>query len=508
MAFVLLTVACGESGGTRKFNRGQGMAWNGGPYAGASVRVLDPNYNYMGAAGGSAAALAQRYPVRNDGLSEVAYLKNEPEFFAARMQMLDRAQISVRIQSLIFYADESSIILSNKLVELVNRGVRVDIIIDPVFNHSVKEHKMYFDLKRRGVHIHGYELLYLNWVNEITKVTDLEGLFKTSNMRYHEKLFIVDAENPSTTTAIIGGVNLANDYFEVDTQDPMKRYIDRDVMVRGPIVQDMTRAYDLTRSEFTRRSQEVDSSGSIWQTVKGMFSNSTGPITLSGANPAYMQTALAHASRTLDLNWQKVSIRFIQSRPRYNEDTIFPAIVNMIDDAQSEVLIVNSYLVPEKELIDAIGRAVRRGVKVKIQANTREVIETAQLVDLGRSRYKQLLALNQVFPGAVEIYEWGGFAKMNNGLGQNHGKYMVIDRKAVMIGSYNLDLRSRYLNSESVVVFEGVQTAQDYVTEFYRCIGPSLSLPVTVAEAEEYAAPSSVIDKLKLQVLQNFEIIF
>ncbi len=439
--------------------------------------------------------------------SEVAYLEDEPAFFAARMQMLDKATKSVRIQSLIFYSDESSKLISNKLLALVERGVEVDIIIDPVFNRNVKEHKLFLELVSKGVRLWGYEKLYSAWIHQALQIRTLQDMFMTLNMRYHEKLFIIDGELPQKAQAIIGGANMANDYFAVVEGDPMNRFVDRDVAVRGSVVADLTKAFDATKDEFAQR-RLTDPNGA--QPLLDLILDiQDGPIPLSDMNQSYLNTLAGYAAKPLNLNWQPVNVQFIQSRPRFKEDKIFPEVVKLINSAKAEILIANAYFVPEKALVDALANAVKRGVKVKILTNTRDIIEIPILVDLGRSKFKAILDANSAgSAGNVEIYEWGGFVVFSNEFGQNHSKYMVVDRQTVMIGSYNFDLRSRLLNSESVVVFSDVMSANQYAAEFYGHIVPSLSTLLTYEEAEAYNNPDSVFERFKLRLLNRFAIIF
>ena len=83
-------------------------------------------------------------------------------------------------------------------------------------------------------------------------------------------------------------------------------------------------------------------------------------------------------------------------------------------------------------------------------------------------RYAEMLAVNQSAevkacrqPAGVEIWEWQGKrptdARQTQGL--FHAKYAVVDRTIALVGSYNLDPRSRDLNKEIGVVADSPELA-------------------------------------------------
>ena len=72
--------------------------------------------------------------------------------------------------------------------------------------------------------------------------------------------------------------------------------------------------------------------------------------------------------------------------------------------------------------------------------------------------------------GGVQIWEWQG--RRTNATEQTegtiHAKYAVFDRRVSVVGSYNMDPRSRTLNSESAIVFENENLSRQLADMFYR----------------------------------------
>ncbi len=458
--------------------------------------ILDPFYDYTPNDQVDALALAGRFPIHTDQISEVAYLNSGEDFYAARIALLNAATKSVRIQSLIFSADESGYQLSQKIIETADRGIDVRIIIDPLVNFDLKSQRLYLYLKRNGITIEGYEFLYLNLIAEVGSEKDLGVMLDKNNMRYHEKLFIIDAEDEEKARAIIGGSNIGNAYFRAETADSDRMWSDRDVMLRGPIVRDLARSFEMNFQEFQASRLKLGNTDLLWAAINAIFKR---PSTIKlKLNERTLGTLRDFEKRSLDLDWQPVDIRFVQSRPRFNEDFIYPAIIDSINSAKEEVFINNSYMVLEDEIIAALIAAAKRGVNVKLLTNSTETIDLPFLMQAGRAVYKDLLVVNNSLPNGatIEIYEWQGDKILGNNEGLNHSKYLVIDRKLTSVGSYNLDPRSHFLNSESVVFFESEESAAKYHDHFLEEISPAFSKSISYQESLSFVDPQNIKGQL------------
>jgi phosphatidylserine/phosphatidylglycerophosphate/cardiolipin synthase-like enzyme len=179
-----------------------------------------------------------------------AVLENGDASFSARVQLLEKAQQSIRLQALLFIGDESGLYIAEILKRKKAAGLDVRVIVDAVSNLGFQTQWMYFDLKQHGIEVQGYESLYLQWLNEIpipflSPARDPEA----PDSRYHEKLWIVDGETDHGT-AVTGGLNIANEYFRVDPSNPDGNWRDQDIIVQGPIVADMVTAFERNFDHF------------------------------------------------------------------------------------------------------------------------------------------------------------------------------------------------------------------------------------------------------------------
>lgn len=80
----------------------------------------------------------------------------------ARIELLERAKTSIRVQALIFRADEAGLHIAKLLKKKRKAGLDVRVIVDAVSNSDFRTQWMYFDLKQHGIEVEGYEALYLH----------------------------------------------------------------------------------------------------------------------------------------------------------------------------------------------------------------------------------------------------------------------------------------------------------------------------------------------------------
>jgi cardiolipin synthase len=119
------------------------------------------------------------------------------------------------------------------------------------------------------------------------------------------------------------------------------------------------------------------------------------------------------------------------SEPGGNYET-YKAYVLAMQQAKISIHVTNAYFVPDKQLVQALTDAARRGVDVKIVFPG---VSDASLVRFAtQSFYEQLLA------AGVRVYELQASVL--------HAKTAVIDGYWATVGSTNLDMRSFLHNRE------------------------------------------------------------
>jgi phosphatidylserine/phosphatidylglycerophosphate/cardiolipin synthase-like enzyme len=393
---------------------------------------------------GAASATLSTPPARAG--NTVRLLTNGEAAFAERTRLLGEAKDSIYIQVLIFKADTTGRALADALLERKRRdpGLDIRVIVDAYANlQDVRAQLMYAELKGAGIEVEGFEAFYLHWLNEVNLTDWMAG-----NMRYHEKYWIVDGEQ-----AVVGGMNIGDEYARCSS-DPVMIWRDQDVYLQGPVVKDLWRAFRDNFDQFkaTKKSKpafaDTDAYWETWRTfVPGgeallRAAVSTGRV-VEGSLARRGDPSPCDGQPVVSRTWEDVDVRFVRSRPRAGETHIEELYVSLIEAASSSVLIENAYFVPSPQLRTALAAAARRGVRVQVVNNSTETNDLPIITTAGRLYYRELVE------AGVEVYEWHG---ERFGEGTLHAKLAVFDDRLALIGSYNLDPRSRGLNSEDVVV--------------------------------------------------------
>jgi phosphatidylserine/phosphatidylglycerophosphate/cardiolipin synthase-like enzyme len=453
------------------------------------------------------------YSPRPADQCEVAILTGGEDSFAARMALLARAKHTIRIQALIFTGDESGLRVAEVLKQKKAEGVDVKVIVDSVNNLSMQTQWMYFDLKQHGIEVEGYEALGLQLVNEIPIPLLTPHYDPTApNQRYHEKLWIIDAGTPDAE-AVMGGLNIANEYFRVDPTNVPRYWRDQDVTVRGAVLADLTHTFDRNYAHFKdlkrRRGGLTDLAWAATRTIM----ETTGTPTISfERRDDLVRTVAAFEARTPARSFQAARCRFLQSRPRLDESYIQQAYIKLLTSAHDEVLIGNAYFVPTPSLRLAIKTAAQRCVRVVLLSNGAETNDTPGINLIGRSYYAELLAVNRTTavrgctrPAGVEIWEWQGKAPTDarQTQGLYHAKFAVVDHTLALVGSYNLDPRSERHNSETAIVFEQPALAAELRALFQHDLTSSRRIPE--AEANRFEKPDSVRERFAKDFTGLFE---
>jgi putative cardiolipin synthase len=132
-------------------------------------------------------------------------------------------------------------------------------------------------------------------------------------------------------------------------------------------------------------------------------------------------------------------------------------LLDLIDAATMEVILVSAYLIPTPELEAAVERAEKRGVEVRILTNSLRS-NNHLAAHSAYSRHIQRLVshgadLHEVHAEAADRPRYMQAPVEGKRLGL-HAKMLVIDQNRVYVGSCNLDPRSLKLNTEVGLVVD------------------------------------------------------
>ncbi|MEP6790820.1 MAG: phospholipase D family protein [Ramlibacter sp.] len=424
--------------------------------------------------------------------------------YAARLALIEGAQRTLDLQYYAVHADSSTEQLLERVRAAAQRGVRVRILLDD-FNTVGTDAQVL-----RLAFLPNIELRLFNPVagsrssligRIVTSLHDVERLQK----RMHNKLFIAD-----NAWGIAGGRNLGDAYFG---RGGDSNFVDLDILAAGRIVRDMSASFDsywnnelaypvqtlLEKDDLERLRKPTEAANAV-KDVSRAAAN-PGPSTpaatvTAGASVLPDVTATAvqgDARRPMPL--ERVSLTWAPSvlmvdkpgkvGPGDDEadagDTLVDGLLAIMGRARQDVLIISPYFVPGEQMMKVFADLRARKVRIRVLTNSL-ASNDAPAAHAGYARYrKKLLAMG------IEVHEMrsdqegslGGFGSgvgtrsaAGSGVGSGpggsksgtsraslHSKAVVIDGRLSVIGSMNLDLRSKLKNSEVALVIRSAPLA-------------------------------------------------
>jgi cardiolipin synthase len=141
---------------------------------------------------------------------------------------------------------------------------------------------------------------------------------------------------------------------------------------------------------------------------------------------------------------------YVLASLRRSKRNLVREYVSRINAARTSVDIANSYFIPDRNVRNALYRAVLRGVRVRVLVPAKSDVAVVQFAL--EAMYESLLR------NGVEVYAFPG--------PMMHAKTAIIDDKWSTIGSYNLDERSRRKNLEVNIAVHDEPFAQ-YVRKWF-----------------------------------------
>ena len=385
----------------------------------------------------------------------------------ARVAMADLAQSS--IDAMYFQWGRGTVgrVLLDRVMAAADRGVRVRLLIDDYYASG-------YDLSFEAIDAHpNMEVRVFNpYVRGRMRVTQLLERFTELNRRMHNKLFVADGQ-----LAIVGGRNLIDDYFGLGKEIC---YRDFDLLAIGPVVSQAEVAFDQywnSQRTYPISSLETPPSQAEQHWLHHGFSErvAAGRANFPYALPHDRDTARAWLVHFQGKGiWGPAELVYDDPNSVANPADAQPGRVwrkmnSLAMETQHEIVFENPYVLPNPKMPTL--RALReRGVQLRVLTNslgsTDEVPTNAhyanarpEMVDLGVELY-------EVKPYAASRALYIARPATSKARLTLHGKATVFDRKTVAIGSFNLDPRSRNLDTEIVFVVQSPQLAAQVLDAF------------------------------------------
>jgi cardiolipin synthase len=329
------------------------------------------------------------YPVC--GSTEAKYFRSGEEMFPAMLAELEKAEHFIFLEYFIIEEGRFWGAILDVLAKKAAAGVDVRVIYD--------------DMGCVGKLPTGYNLKLESMGIKCTAFNPFVPFISVvMNNRDHRKILVIDGH-----TAFTGGINLADEY--INAKSPYGYWKDTGVMLHGKATWNFTYMFL-----------------QMWNVLRGTKED------FDVYRPERYHTESFEG---------KGFVQPFSDNPLDDEPISQNVYIDIISQAEKYVYICTPYLVPDDEMKNALIRAAKRGVDVRLI--TPGIPDKKVIYRLTRSYYPALIE------GGVKIYEYTpGFV---------HAKSIVCDDRITLVGTINMDFRSLYLHFECGVLMTGTGAA-------------------------------------------------
>ncbi len=393
-----------------------------------------------------------------------------PEAFAIRAQSARVAVRSLDVQTYIWHADLTGMFLAQQLIEAADRGVRVRLLLDDMDARA----------KNAGfAALAAHPNIDVRLFNPFASRTGMlgfigEGLtdFGRVNRRMHNKSWIAD-----NRIALVGGRNIGDEYYAANDG---VNFVDLDFAMVGPVVRDASASFDkYWNSPLVYPIESLDAA-SVNTAELDRLRALLASHARDAANSRYATELRAGdaVKRLVAGDWPvqwSSTYTFVSDDPlkvtmteqNAQRTHVGAALLPWVKSAQTDITIISPYFVPGEGVTDVLVTAAGSGKRVRVLTNSLVASDVAA-VHGGYSRYRKPL-----IAGGVSLYELKpetGTKVDSSMFGSSgaslHTKALAVDKRSLFVGSYNLDPRSTWLNSEQGVLVENAVLASQLETIF------------------------------------------
>ncbi|MGN0169473.1 MAG: phosphatidylserine/phosphatidylglycerophosphate/cardiolipin synthase family protein [Lachnospiraceae bacterium] len=357
------------------------------------------------------------------GKEQILCVDDNEEALLWRLRMIGGARHSIVLSTFDLRPDENGTKVMAALFQAAERGVDIKLLLDgiyeiPFLNRSDTFHAL---------------VSHENVETRLYNPVDLQGLFR-GNYRMHDKYLMAD-----DTMYLLGGRN-TNDIFLGDHKTGIN--VDRDILV-----------YDTTAGKGESLQQLTAYFEQIWQEPCVRIEKKRNPQDYAEEYALFTDLYkelkekypdIEHYTRWAEATYPADKITLISNgtaAKKKSPDVL--KTIAMLADGQEDVLIQTPYVICDSYMYDLL-RRISDEAEVKIILNA---------VENGSNPWGCTDYLNHkqdILDTGVDVYEL-----MNRHA--VHTKTVLVGDNLSIVGSYNLDMRSTYLDTELMLVIDSEQ---------------------------------------------------
>ena len=377
--------------------------------------------------------------------NNIKLIEDNFDLYKKSIDLIRSAEKSIIVQYYIISKDDWFNTFANELIKKSKQGVQIYFLVDWIGSIGRYNKGIINKLRKNNIN---FELFTNN---------KFPLLHHDHNTRNHKKILIIDNKK-----GLYGGSNLSEEYLPFRKNTSYWRDINFDI--EGEVVNRFTLNFISDYVNNTKTKETVK------QIIK-KFENK-GIIKLNGSDEIL----------------EKNSKSFVmESDPSIYHNPIENSLLQLIMKAKKSIHITTPYFDTTDVILDALITASLSGIDVKILLPGKPDNKNF-IIPFNQKNYEKLKNTN------IQVFEYEGFY---------HGKMTLIDDDVSLIGSFNYDLRSIYLNKEDFIISFSNQLNYELKTLFYKDIKHS-----RLVDLKKNKENKKFNEKVKVSILEIFALIF
>lgn len=298
------------------------------------------------------------------------------DYFDTLENIIHSAQHTLHLQTYIFDEDNTGKRIATALKAAASRGVAIAVLLDGFGSKSLSK-KFVQELRAAGIDIRFFAPLL-----------STQSIYL--GRRMHHKIVVADK-----STALVGGINIADKYHGTATETP---WLDYAIMLEG------------------NACEELDM---LCHNMYGIRNR---------LRRLKLQRFLKKQTQDIAEDEERILVKIKQNDRLKGKNQISRSYIRAIRNAHSSIYITGSYFLPGTKLRKALVAASKRGVEVNLIL--------AGVSDVPMFQAATTWLYDFLFRNGIKIHEWKKSVL--------HGKVAVIDDNWATVGSFNLNHLSAY----------------------------------------------------------------
>lgn len=393
--------------------------------------------------------------------SHVTPLPEPSDGLLSRLFLIEQARHRIDAQYYLWDSDAVGSLLLEGLIGSADRGVAVRLLVDDLKLRS-RSRSIAALCLHPNIEIRVFNRF--RWRGDVVG-QGLEFLFRFQKLdhRMHNKLIICDG-----VRAVVGGRNVADEHYGLATTCNL---VDFDVLLEGPTVTALTEVFERywaspaasPGSSLSRSVTHADLRAARRHVAEELAKRRTVLSGVLGEQAAWTGR-VERTRRPLRDGAVAVASDAPAVTGGAEPDQVIAALHDAVDRARGDIIIVTPFFVPGENDVDWYRTLTGRGLRLRLLTNSLAsnpgTVSNSGLDEERAAVVEAGVELYELCPDAATKPMWDTHPRVSRYLGL-HAKLYVVDRETLIVGSVNLDPRSKFVNTEIAVSIEDSGLATD-----------------------------------------------